>query len=370
MALGDPLPAVAKPVAKLEEAVGPGETGQASASVRERAADEHGEPGARVGERPGQVLLALDDQLCRGGRSRRPQVSDEVRDGDVGLVADRGDRRDGGRGQRARDPLVVERSQVLGRAAAARDDQDVESAAAVERANGARNLRRGHVALDPDRVNRDREAVEPASEHVQDVPDRGSGRRRDDADVPREKRDRPLLCLVEEPFRGELRLQLLERELEGADPDRLDREPPDLELAGRRIEIEVAAHDHLEADFRTKFHAQQVGGENDRVQGAGLVLQREVAVSSPLAPASDLSRHRHVPPRRAQNAGHLGQNLRNGVRARRRRRGNGTKRHRAHSTSRRFPARDARRAARGPAAVRSERNRASTPPLGIISDLI
>ena len=76
------------------------------------------------------------------------------------------------RGERSGDALVVERREVLGGAAAARDDQDVEAPPALQRADRLHDLGGGVLALDADRVDRDREAVEPAREDREDVADR------------------------------------------------------------------------------------------------------------------------------------------------------------------------------------------------------
>ena len=59
------------------------------------------------------------------GRRRRAGIGDEVDEGPVGLVADRGDERDGARGDGAGDDLLVEAPEVLEAAAAAGDDHQV-----------------------------------------------------------------------------------------------------------------------------------------------------------------------------------------------------------------------------------------------------
>ena len=68
---------------------------------------------------------------------------------------------------------------------------------------------------------------------------------------------------VEEPLGLEPRLELLEGELERSAAHRLDREGLDLELALRRVEVERAAHDDLEAGLEAEGHPLQVRGEDD-----------------------------------------------------------------------------------------------------------
>ena len=89
-----------------------------------------------------ELVFAGDDHL--GGRRwrGRAQVGDEVGDRDVGLVADGGDRRHRAAGDRARDDLLVERPEILDRAAAAADDDDVDAAGPGDGADAARDVER------------------------------------------------------------------------------------------------------------------------------------------------------------------------------------------------------------------------------------
>ena len=69
-----------------------------------------------------ELVAPRDHGLGRRRRRRRAEIGDEVGDGDVGLVADRGDDRHRACGDGARDDLLVERPEILDRPAAARDD--------------------------------------------------------------------------------------------------------------------------------------------------------------------------------------------------------------------------------------------------------
>src|SRR5580700_10670755 len=64
-------------------------------------------------------------QLCGAGRGWRAQVSHEIRDREVDLVADAGHDWNRAAEYRARHALVVEGPQILERAAAARDNQHI-----------------------------------------------------------------------------------------------------------------------------------------------------------------------------------------------------------------------------------------------------
>ena len=105
----------------------------------------------------------------RRGRRRGANVGDEVADGEVGLVADAADDRQDRLEHRACHRLLVERPQILDRAAAATHDQDVDLGAFVgerdrrgDLGGGARTLHRGGI-----QENRQRgEAARERRQHV------------------------------------------------------------------------------------------------------------------------------------------------------------------------------------------------------------
>src|SRR5207249_3206025 len=95
-------------------------------------------------------------------------------------------------------------------------------------------------------------------------------------------------------------------------------------------QVERAARDDVQARLDPERDALPIGRENDRVQATRPVLQGEVTVTAAHLPAADLPRHRDVAPRRAQAAAHLGEKLRDRVRAWRRGGRNRTGIHPAH----------------------------------------
>uniref|UniRef100_A0A0N4Z692 Nitrite reductase n=1 Tax=Parastrongyloides trichosuri TaxID=131310 RepID=A0A0N4Z692_PARTI len=110
--------------------------------------------------------------------------------------------------------LVVERPEVLDRAAAARDDQQVRAGDRpvrrhlVEAADGVGHLAAGGVALNHHRPDDD--AAGPAlGDAVQDVADHRAGRAGDDADGRGEGRQGLLLRRIEQAFVAQADLQPL-----------------------------------------------------------------------------------------------------------------------------------------------------------------
>ena len=89
-----------------------------------------------------QVVLAGHQQFRRGRWRRRAQVGGEVGEAEIGFMADRGDDRHRRGGDRAHQMLVVERPQVLERAAAAGQQQHVVAAAGRCAPQHRRDLRR------------------------------------------------------------------------------------------------------------------------------------------------------------------------------------------------------------------------------------
>ena len=156
------------------------------------------------------------DDLGGGGRRRRAPVGDEVGDRGVGLVADGGDDGHAAGEDRARDELVVERPELLDRAAAAAGDDHVDVAARVELLDGADDAGDGVGALHGRRRKHDLGEGPAALEHVADVVEDGAGLRRDDADAAREARQRALARLVEQALFLEAHLEALELRLERA----------------------------------------------------------------------------------------------------------------------------------------------------------
>ena len=154
-----------------------------------------------------------------------------------------------GRGRdRAGHELLVERPEILDRAAAAPDDDDVDARdLARSRAAPAHDLGGRAVPLDARRPDHQVRVRMAAAQHLDDVAQRRAVERRHDADLARQRGQRPLARRVEEPFGLQLLLQLLERQLQRAEPVRLQVLADDLVLALRLVDAEPAARDDVQA---------------------------------------------------------------------------------------------------------------------------
>ena len=119
--------------------------------------------------------------------------------------------------------FAVEGLQILGGSAAAADDHDVDLRHTHDRAQRPDEIDRRIVALHPGGADDDPGGRMPPRQDAQDVAKRRPVERRDDADAPRQHRQRPLARGVEQSFGLQLALQLLERRLQRAEPLRLER---------------------------------------------------------------------------------------------------------------------------------------------------
>ena len=112
-----------------------------------------------------------------------------------------------------------------------------------------------------------------APQHLDDVAQRRAVERRDDPDLARQRRQRPLARRVEEPFRLQLLLQLLERELQRAEPVRLHVLADDLVLALRLVDAEPAARDDVQAVLGLEPQVADRRAEHDRLDLRAAVLR-------------------------------------------------------------------------------------------------
>ena len=143
-----------------------------------------------------------------------------------------GDARD-----RARDDLLVERPEILDRSAAAADDDDVDAGHACDRRAAPRAIsRRRALALHARRADHEVRVRVAPPQHLDDVADRRAVERRDDADLARQRRQRPLARRVEQPFGLQPLLQLIERELQRAETVRLEVLADELVFALRLVD--------------------------------------------------------------------------------------------------------------------------------------
>ena len=189
-----------------------------------------------------QLVPLSHHQLRRRRRGRGPKIRHEIRDGDVGFVPHRGDDGDGTCRQRARHDFFIERPEVLQRSAAAGHDQDVQILPRPQPPECGGDLPRRAGPLDRHRVDQNLQPGKPPPDDRQHVADHGTRRGGDDADLSREKRERPLAAVAEESLCLQLGLELLEGELEGADPLGLHELGGDLVIPPPLVDRHRPAH--------------------------------------------------------------------------------------------------------------------------------
>src|SRR5437867_1584681 len=246
--------------------------------VAERAGRGALEALGQLGERIDHRLLLADDEL--GGRRGRwrAQVGDEVGDREIHLVADGRHHGRLGAGDGARDDLFVEGPEIFERSAAAADDDDVDVAERVEVAQPLRDLLGGAVALHAGGRDHDVQLAEAAADHAQHVADRRAAQRRHHADLSREARQLALARLIEQPLGLEPGLELVEGQLQGAEPLGLEQLDDHLVLAALRVDLDAAEGHHVQPVARLELDpARAVAEQHDAQLGVG-VLQREVGV--------------------------------------------------------------------------------------------
>src|SRR5262249_4148669 len=149
---------------------------------------------------------------------------------------------------------VVEGPQVFQRAAAAADNDDVHAAQRVELADTLRDLAGGALALHARGRQHDVDLAEASADHAEHVADGGAARRRDDSDLAREARRRPLARGIEYPPRAQTLLELLEGELQGAPAFRLEELDPQRVAPALGVDLERAEGQHVQAVARLEPH--------------------------------------------------------------------------------------------------------------------
>ena len=225
-------------------------------------------------------------------------------------MADRGDQRDHARGRRAHHDLLVERPQILERAAAARDDEEIGPAESarrrqrVEAVDGGGDLARrepspctrtgqtstwrGNRSASRCRMSR---MTAPVGEVTTPI-------------TFRQERQQLLARRVEQALGGELLLALLEQRHERAEPGRLERLDHDLVFRLAGIGREPAGDDDFEPFLGLDAHAGERALPDHRLDLGALVLEREIAVAGGVRPAiaGDFAAHAHVSRRRPRRS--------------------------------------------------------------------
>ena len=179
----------------------------------------------------------------------------------------------------ARHALVVERPEVLDGAAAAARDDEVCDLVSVRVAQRAGDLRRGLGSLHAHAEELDLRQRPARAENAEHIVHRRAGGRGDDGDGFRVPRQRLLMRGVEQPLALQLRLELLEGDVQVARA--LRRELGDIKLIGpvAREHADAPEGDDLHAVLGTEAQTQGVSLEQHAAHRALGVLEREVVVA-------------------------------------------------------------------------------------------
>ncbi len=150
---------------------------------------------------------------------------------------------------------------------------------------------------------------------AQQIAQRRTAQRRDDAERARQARERTFAGRVEQPLATEPLLELLEGHLQGAEATRLDLLGVKLQRAADLIDIHPPAHNDLHPVDHAK--AQPPGGrtEHHGVDRAAGVLEREIEmVGGGHAGVRNLARHPVLGELHLERLAHDPQELRDGER--------------------------------------------------------
>ena len=200
-----------------------------------------------------------------------------------------------------RHPLVVERPQILQRAAAPSGDEHIRQRVPVGIPYGSCDLRRCLRALYPYRQQQHLGKRIPPPQYAYHVVYRRTRRGRHNGDAPWIYRQRLLVRRVEQSLLPQLLLQLLEGHAQIAHA--LRRQPGAVQLirSVSRIHADPPGGDDLHPVFRSEPQPHGAGLEHHALQAALAVLQREIVVPGGvhlivgyLAPQQHLLQGRHI----------------------------------------------------------------------------
>ena len=246
-----------------------------------------------------------NDEPCGRRRGRGADVRGEVAERRVLLVSDGAD--DGHRATRhcADDALVAERQQILEAAAAAREDDDVDLRLGADRGERLGDGHRRARALDERLGDEQPGRREPRLDGGDDVALGGGVVAGHEPDPARDARQRPLPLRREQPLGGELLLQPLERREVLAEPEALDRERPQPQLAARLEQLRPTVDVHPLAVAEVEPQPVELPARHQRREDRPVarVLEREEdALPALLAPqladlALDPDRRQPLQPR-------------------------------------------------------------------------
>src|SRR5579883_234099 len=219
-----------------------------------------------------EFLARANHHLGRSRWRRGANIGGEVGDGEISFVADSGNDGDGAGDDRPRDGLFVKGPQIFGRATPTGEYQHVSDLFAVEIPDGLHDFAGCALALHANRIEDDVQIGKTPLENVHDIAHGGAARRRDQPHALRQYGKRFLAFRIEQALGIEALLQLLEGELQRAQPDGLDVFNIKLVFAARFIDADRAAHGDVQAIFGPEFQARELRAKTDTADLRVIVL--------------------------------------------------------------------------------------------------
>ena len=226
-----------------------------------------------------ELVLPRHHHLGRRRRRRRPHVGHEVCNRHVRFVSDRRNGGHGAPGNRPRRDFLVERPEIFNRAAPASDDDHVDARNLADGRHRAGDIERGAFALHAGRTNHDVRVRVAAPQHLDDVAHGRALERRHEADLPRQHGQPALAPLVEQSFGSQTLLQLVERQLQCAEPFGLETLADELVFALRVVNADPSARDDAHAVVRLEAQRAHVGPEHHAANLRAAILEREIQVA-------------------------------------------------------------------------------------------
>ncbi len=241
-------------------------------------AHQHHQPAVQVFDLAHQVAGVGCEQFGGSGRGRRAHVGDEVADRHIGLMADGTDDRRHAGIHGTRHGFFVEAPQVFQRTTATGQDQRIE-ASRIGQLEGAHNLRHGFAALYRRRDQCQFNVRRPAAKHADDVADYRAGRRTDNADAPRVRRQRHLAFGAEQAFGTEFFLQRIKGQAQRTIAGRLHGVEDQLVVATALEQRDLAAHLDRQAVLQCLAHPGGIVAKQRATHLGAAVLEGEIHVA-------------------------------------------------------------------------------------------
>ena len=307
----EPGPAVLHQRHPLDEEptqVGQGRAGtqldQQVALVLHATAQHQPPPFAGGGHHRQLVVGVRDHPSRRIRRGGRPDVGDQVEQGVVLLVADRGHDRGAAGGHRPKEGLVAEGQQVLRRPAAAGDDDDVDVVEPVEVGDRVAHLLHGGGALDRDLAHLDPDRGPAAAGVLHHVVLGGAAPPADQAHRAGQERQRSLAVGGEQAFPGQGPLELLDPRQQLAFAQWTHHLHPQREGSALGVEARLDPHDHAGALTHGRAGGVQgghgAGGRHRHLDVGVAQVEEDQAGAGPPLEGDDLSLHPQ-----GRHAGHV-----------------------------------------------------------------